>query len=213
MPPARIARRRQTAASRSPYCPWDARAGSNAAGAPEAAARSRQTGRSAGRHRGHLRAPVRACADSGNRRRRLVRRARQRPGAEPGARARSLARSVRGSRLGQLGHADPRDARGGRRRADRGFLRAPGGDRCIGDARFDRARARFRRRLARTANGDPVGARGEAGRRGRRVPDPRAEHRGRPDGRRLGAPDRTRALSLLRGGLGVAVAASTAAAP
>ena len=76
----------------------------------------------------------------------------------------------------------------------------------------DRARARFRRRLARTAHGDAIGSRREAGRRGRRVPDPRAQHRGRPDGRRLGAPDRPRALRVPRGGLGVPVAAGAAAA-
>ena len=57
-----------------------------------------------------------------------------------------------------------------------------------------------------------VGPRREAGRRGRRVPDPRAQHRGRPVGGRLGAPDRPRALRIPRGGMGAPVAAGAAAA-
>ena len=69
-------------------------------------------------------APGRACADGRPGTRRLGRRSRV--GADPrrGARTRSLARPRSEARPGGLGDAHPGDARGRRRGADRGLLRA-----------------------------------------------------------------------------------------
>ena len=128
------------------------------------------------------------------------------------ARTCALARSVGEARPGRLGDPRPRDARGGRRRSDRGLVRAGRGDRDARDARVGRARARLRRRLGGAAHGDGVGARREAGRRGRRVPDPRAQRGGRPVRRRLGARDRACPLRIPRGGLEAALAARASAA-
>ena len=75
-----------------------------------------------------------------------------------------------------------------------------------------RARARLRRRTGRTAHRDGVGAGRAAGRRGRCLPDSRAQRGGRPLGRRLGARDRRGALRVPRGRVGVRLDARAAAA-
>ena len=59
-----------------------------------------------------------------------------------------------------------------------------------GGARGRRAGARLRRRIRRAAHRDGVDPGRALGRRGRRVPDPRARRLRRPLGRRVGAPDR-----------------------
>ena len=89
-----------------------------------------------------------------------------------------------------MGHARAGDT--GRRRRGAGcrLVRQFRADRARGGARGRRPGARLRRRIRRAAHRDGVDPGRALGRRGRRVPDPRARRLRRPLGRPVGAPDR-----------------------
>ena len=99
-------------------------------------------------------------------------------------------------RPGRVGDARAGDAGRRRRGAGRGLVRQVRADRAPGGARGRRAGARLRRRIRRAAHRDGVDPGRALGRRGRRVPDPRARRLRRPIGRRVGAPDRRGTLRV-----------------